>query len=352
MDARDGLFYKPQTGLAGIVEKQTGEGDFNAPQEQLDAITARSQARKKSPYLDPAAQGCPGELPVDGRHDGRQFRIADAERQGELVGLLFDGTYESVASDYLFDQVKTRSIHVDSRYMLWNMAEVDGAGHLLKEMRVAEAPARPAARPQEVGPVIPRLTAVVGEGHPVGRVVGAARRPSTRRFRPRSARPALAWTLLEALAGGSWTCDGHRKRFMLATVIPTVLAFLLPALADAQGRPQGGGSGGGGGRPPGGGAPPSAGARPPGGGAPPSAGAPSPGGGGHPGGPARPTGRATTAAGATTAATYGGYYGGYYGYPYWGFGWGWGWPYWGGGPGVTPIRTAATTIRLLKFGSR
>ena len=42
--------------------------------------------------------------------------------KGELVGLLFDGTYESVASDYLFDAVKTRSIHVDSRYMLWNMS--------------------------------------------------------------------------------------------------------------------------------------------------------------------------------------------------------------------------------------
>ncbi len=39
------------------------------------------------------------------------------------------------------------------------------------------------------------------------------------------------------------------KRFMLAAVIPTVLAFLLPALADAQGRPPGGGSGGGGGGP-------------------------------------------------------------------------------------------------------
>ena len=54
--------------------------------------------------------------------------------KGGLVGLLFDGTYESVASDYLFDDVKTRSIHVDARYMLWTMTEVDGAGHLVREM--------------------------------------------------------------------------------------------------------------------------------------------------------------------------------------------------------------------------
>jgi hypothetical protein len=53
-----------------------------------------------------------------------------------LVGLLFDGTYESVASDFLFDPTTTRSIHVDSRYMLWNMAEVDGAVNLLQEMSI------------------------------------------------------------------------------------------------------------------------------------------------------------------------------------------------------------------------
>ena len=59
--------------------------------------------------------------------------------KGELVGLLFDGTYESVASNFLFEPVSTRSIHVDTRYMLWNMAEVDGAINLLREMSVLEA---------------------------------------------------------------------------------------------------------------------------------------------------------------------------------------------------------------------
>jgi hypothetical protein len=43
-----------------------------------------------------------------------------------------------VASNYVFDATTTRSIHVDSRYMLWNMAEVDGAIRLLQEMSIAE----------------------------------------------------------------------------------------------------------------------------------------------------------------------------------------------------------------------
>ena len=62
------------------------------------------------------------------------------------MGLLFDGTYESVSSDYLFDAVKTRSIHVDSRYMLWNMADVDGAKRLLDEMHVSLTPPAPALK--------------------------------------------------------------------------------------------------------------------------------------------------------------------------------------------------------------
>jgi hypothetical protein len=64
-----------------------------------------------------------------------------------LVGLLFDGTYESVASNYLFDPTTTRSIHVDSRYMLWNMAEVDGAINLLQEMSIPDSVPDASVRP-------------------------------------------------------------------------------------------------------------------------------------------------------------------------------------------------------------
>jgi hypothetical protein len=72
-----------------------------------------------------------------------------------------DGPYESVASDY-FDPVSTPSIHVYSRYVLWNMTDVEGASNLLHEMSIElGTPARlahagkpttaPAARPQTNG---------------------------------------------------------------------------------------------------------------------------------------------------------------------------------------------------------
>ncbi|MFP9075765.1 S46 family peptidase [Enterococcus faecalis] len=51
-----------------------------------------------------------------------------------MIGLAFDGTLDSIISDWDFNKAMTRSIQVDTRYMLWNMKEVDKADNLLKEM--------------------------------------------------------------------------------------------------------------------------------------------------------------------------------------------------------------------------
>jgi hypothetical protein len=51
-----------------------------------------------------------------------------------LCGLLFDGTYDSVVADIVYDPVRTRSIHVDSRYVLWVLTDVDGATRIVEEL--------------------------------------------------------------------------------------------------------------------------------------------------------------------------------------------------------------------------
>ncbi|MBZ5535572.1 MAG: S46 family peptidase [Acidobacteriia bacterium] len=135
VDSKDGLFYKDHTTLAGIVEKQTGEGDFNAPQFQLDAIK-KVRDGKKTPYLDATLKDVPVNFLSTVDTTGGNSGSPTLNSKGELVGLLFDGTYETVASNFLFDKAKTRSIHVDSRYLLWNMTDVDGAENLLKEMGI------------------------------------------------------------------------------------------------------------------------------------------------------------------------------------------------------------------------
>ena len=131
--ARDGLLCLPQTTLRGIVEKTTDVSPFNTPQTALAAIQAL-RAGKMTPYFDMTLNDVPVNFLSTVDTTGGNSGSATLNSKGELVGLLFDGTYDTVASDYLFDPVRTRSIHVDTRYMLWTMAEVDGATNLLNEI--------------------------------------------------------------------------------------------------------------------------------------------------------------------------------------------------------------------------
>jgi hypothetical protein len=131
----DGIFWTAFTSLEGIEQKHTGEGEFDAPDRELEAIK-ELRAGKQTPYVLSAI----GDVPVDFLSTvdttGGNSGSPTLNGKGEFVGLLFDGTYDTIASDFLFDTVNTRSIHADARYMLWTMTEVDGASHLVKEMGV------------------------------------------------------------------------------------------------------------------------------------------------------------------------------------------------------------------------
>lgn len=129
---RDGMAYLPFTTLEGITEKDTGEDPFNSPQDLLDRIEAKDYG---SYALDSI-----GSVPVNFLSDldstGGNSGSATLNSRAELVGLLFDGTFESVNSDWDFDPRTTRTIHVDTRYMLWVMEKVDGADALIEEMDI------------------------------------------------------------------------------------------------------------------------------------------------------------------------------------------------------------------------
>jgi hypothetical protein len=132
---KDGLLYLPQTTLAGIVEKNAGKGDFDAPGREIDAI-ASMKGGKGTPYVDPKLGTVPVNFLASVDTTGGNSGSPAFNAKGELVGLLFDGTFDTVGSDILFDPVRTRSILVDIRYVLWVMSEVDGATALLTEMGI------------------------------------------------------------------------------------------------------------------------------------------------------------------------------------------------------------------------
>ena len=119
------------TSLAQLVAKNTGKAPFNAPQRLLDA--AKTAARSR--YVDRTL----GDVPVDFLSDlhitNGNSGSATLNARGELVGLAFDGTYESVASDWAFVP-STRTVHVDLRFILYLLSDVDHAQNLLAELGV------------------------------------------------------------------------------------------------------------------------------------------------------------------------------------------------------------------------
>jgi Peptidase S46 len=123
---RDGVEMTPFTTLSGIVAKTTGK----SPQAELDAI---AQGRGKQYRMD-ALDDVPVNFLSDVDTTGGNSGSPTLNARGELVGLLFDGNYESLSADWIYNPALTRSIHVDARYMRWTMDEVDHAERLLEEM--------------------------------------------------------------------------------------------------------------------------------------------------------------------------------------------------------------------------
>jgi len=120
------------TTVKGVAAKHTGEGEFNAPEKQLAAIRAKDFGRYADPKLKTVPVDYLATLDITGGNSGS----AALNARGELIGLAFDGTLDSIISDWDFNKAATRDIQVDIRYILWNMEKVDHADNLLKEMGV------------------------------------------------------------------------------------------------------------------------------------------------------------------------------------------------------------------------
>lgn len=129
---RDGIVKGPFTTVEGIVEKHTGVDPFIAPRALLDAVKAKRYGAFKDPVLGTVPVNFLSSADTTGGNSGSPVM----NKRGELVGLNFDSTYESITKDWYFDSAITRAIHVDIRYMLWVMTQVDHADNVVKEMTV------------------------------------------------------------------------------------------------------------------------------------------------------------------------------------------------------------------------
>ena len=127
---RDGVEYVPFTAVEGVAAKQTGADPFDSPKALLDAVKAKRYAGLADKRLGTVPVDFLSDLDITGGNSGSP--VMDAH--GKLVGLAFDGNWESVSSNWVFDPEMTRMIAVDSRYIEWIMREVAPAPRLLNEL--------------------------------------------------------------------------------------------------------------------------------------------------------------------------------------------------------------------------
>ena len=128
---RDGVIYNYYTTLNGVMEKENPDDyEFIVPAKLKELW----QAKDYGQYAED------GELhtcflsnnDITGGNSGSPIMNA----RGELIGLAFDGNWDSMSSDVMFEPDLQRCINVDIRYVLFLMDKLGGAGYLLDEMQL------------------------------------------------------------------------------------------------------------------------------------------------------------------------------------------------------------------------
>ncbi|HSP32748.1 MAG TPA: S46 family peptidase [Thermoanaerobaculia bacterium] len=130
---KDATVYTPQTTLGGVLQKETGQEPFASPKALL---AAAKDPAKTTPWFDPQLHDVPVNFLSTCDTTGGNSGSPTMNANGELIGLLFDGNYESIDADFLFNPAVTRSIHVDINYMFWVLDAVDGGQNILRELGV------------------------------------------------------------------------------------------------------------------------------------------------------------------------------------------------------------------------
>lgn len=128
----DGVHYNYFTTTAGILQKEIpGDPEFDVPAKLKNLILNKDFGQ----YLDNdgSMHVCfLSNNDITGGNSGSPIMNAN----GELIGLAFDGNWEALSSDIVFNTELQRCINVDVRYVLFIIDKLGGAGYLLNEMDI------------------------------------------------------------------------------------------------------------------------------------------------------------------------------------------------------------------------
>ncbi len=130
----DGAHYNYYTTARGVLEKvraNKGNPDFEVQPEFLSLLSSGDFGR----YADKN-----GEMKVcfisNNDITGGNSGSAMFNARGELLGLAFDGNWEAMSSDILYEPDMQRCIGVDIRYVLFIIEKYGKAGELIRELKI------------------------------------------------------------------------------------------------------------------------------------------------------------------------------------------------------------------------
>ena len=128
----DGVHYNYFTTTQGILEKEIpGDFEFDVPAKLKQLILNKDFGQYAD--KDGSLHVCfLSNNDITGGNSGSPIMNGN----GELIGLAFDGNWEALSSDIVFNTELQRCINVDSRYVLFVIDKFGGAGYLLNEMDI------------------------------------------------------------------------------------------------------------------------------------------------------------------------------------------------------------------------
>ncbi len=129
---RDGVIYDYYTTLKGIMEKEDPtNSEFIVPARLKELYAAKDYGQYAMPN---------GEMPVafltTNDITGGNSGSGVLNSRGQLIGLAFDGNWESLSGDITFDSELQRCINVDIRYVLFVIDKFGGCKRLIDEMTI------------------------------------------------------------------------------------------------------------------------------------------------------------------------------------------------------------------------
>ena len=131
---KDAVVYKHYTTLDGVMEKEDPDNwEFVVPAKLKELWKNKDFGQYGT---------ADGKMPtcflsnndITGGNSGSPV----LNSRGELLGLAFDGNWESMSSDVMFEPDLQRCINVDIRYVLFIVDKFGGAGHLIEEMTIVK----------------------------------------------------------------------------------------------------------------------------------------------------------------------------------------------------------------------